>query len=373
MKKIVENFIELVKIPTHSREERMIADVLKAKLLELGLEVYEDNTGTVIGGNAGNIIARLRGDSDIAPLIFSAHMDRVANNGTIHPVVDEDKRIIRSDGSSILAADNVAGICVILEALRTIKSNNITHGDIEVILSVCEEDAVSGSRHLDYSKIKSNMALVFDISGRIGKIVNQAPSKCKITYRIHGKSAHAGNEPEKGINAIKIAADMIMQLPDGRISAFTTGNISTIHGGGRTTNTVCDYVEILAEIRSIDQTEFARVLGECRQIVKNVADKYSIRIDYDENIFYNTFRIENDEQILQILNQTMQALAIEAKIVNGGGGMDANRFNEHGIKAVGVAPGYLCNHTNEEHVYIDDMLKCAAVAVKFVEFLAEKH
>lgn len=373
MQELVKNFIELVKIPTYSRDERMIADALKAKLLELGLEVREDNTGAAIGGNAGNIIATLRGDSALTPLIFSAHMDRVANNGAIQPVIDADNRIIRSDGSSILAADNVAGICVILEALRSIKTNQVTHGDIEVILSVCEEDAVSGSRHLDYSQIKSRMALVFDISGRIGKIVNQAPSKCKITCQIHGKSAHAGNEPEKGINAIKIAADMIMQLPDGRISPFTTGNISTITGGGRTTNTVCDYVELLAEIRSVNQSEFETVLKEFRQIVKNMERKYSVSIDYEENIFYNTFRIEEQEQILQTLKCAMQELNLEHKIVNGGGGMDANRFNEHGIKSVGIAPGYLLNHTNGEHVYIDDMLKCAAVAVKFVELLAKNR
>ena len=79
-KQMLEEFLELVQIPVNSRNERQIADVLKAKLEALGLEVTEEDTGAKIGGDAGNIRAVLRGTADCEPLLFSAHMDRVANN-----------------------------------------------------------------------------------------------------------------------------------------------------------------------------------------------------------------------------------------------------------------------------------------------------
>ena len=116
-KQMLEEFLELVQIPVQSRNERQIANVLKAKLEALGLEVTEEDTGAKIGGNAGNIRAVLRGTADCEPLLFSAHMDRVANHGAIKPVIDEDKDIVTSDGTSILAADDVAGLCIILDAM----------------------------------------------------------------------------------------------------------------------------------------------------------------------------------------------------------------------------------------------------------------
>lgn len=372
MQEIVKEFIELVKIPVHSRDERAIADVLKAKLTDLGLVVSEDNVGQEFGGNAGNIVAVLRGQSDLEPLIFSAHMDRVANNGCINPQIDTKRGLITSDGQSILAADNVAGLCVILAALRSIKAAGKPHGDIEVVLSACEEDGVLGSKYLDYKSIQAKMALVFDISGRVGRVVNQAPSKCKLQYIVHGKSAHAGNEPEIGINALKAAAALIGMLPDGRISPGTTANIAAIKGGGATTNIVCDYVEILAEARSNNAAEFDELLQRFSLAPQVIEQEFGVKIDYTEDIFYRSFHVSEKEPLLCLLKEAMQAEGVLCEITSGGGGMDGNRFNARGIKAVGVAPGYKKNHTPNELVYIEDLQKCTDIAVRFVELLAAK-
>lgn len=371
MQEIVKDFIELVKIPVHSRDERAIADILKVRLKDLGLEVREDNVGDMFGGNAGNIIAVLRGQPNLQPLIFSAHMDRVSNNGCINPLLDEVQGIITSDGQSILAADNVAGLSVILAALRQIKSLGKPHGDIEVVISVCEEDGVLGSKYLDYSRLQSKMALIFDISGRVGRIVNRAPSKCKLQYIVHGKSAHAGNEPEKGINAVKAAAALINILPDGRLSPYTTANIAVINGGGTTTNIVCDYVDILAEARSNEATEFEELLNKFRSAAQVVEQDFGVRIEYNETVFYTSFHVPENELLITLLKAAMQAEGVVSEVNSGGGGMDGNRFNAQGIMSVGVAPGYQKNHTPNELVYIEDLKKCTAIAVKFVELLAE--
>lgn len=79
-----------------------------------------------LDGNAGNIIARLKGEPDIPAVLLPAHMDRVSNPGNITPVIHEDTGTITSDGNSILAADNVSGVCAILDGIRKAKADNIS-------------------------------------------------------------------------------------------------------------------------------------------------------------------------------------------------------------------------------------------------------
>lgn len=360
---IVQDLLELVKIPVQSRNERQIADNVKAKLQSLGLEVTEDPI-YVEGGNTGNIRALLKGDPTIEPLLFFAHLDRVKNNEAISPVYDEENNILKADGNTILAADDVSGICVILDALRRITSSDKPHGDIEVALSVCEEAGVLGSKYFDFSSFKAKKAYVFDVPGHIGKIVLQAPSKAKIIYKIYGKSAHAGNEPEKGINAIRAAAALILNIPDSRITPFTTTNISTIHAGTNATNVVCDYAEVLAEARSTDNTEFEAILEKFAAPITKIEAEYGVRIDYTPNVLYKTFKVEQEEGIVKIAAKAMATLGLEPLYARGGGGMDGNHFNNNGIQAIGIAPGYFKNHTPTEHIYLDDFKKCGQLAAE---------
>lgn len=362
--KIIKDFLELVKLPVQSRSERIIADNVKNKLIALGLEVKEDETGEKIGGNTGNIYAVLKGSPDIEPILFSAHLDRVKNNEKINPIYDEENKTFKADGETILAADDVSGICTVLDALRRITASDKPHGDIEVAFSVCEEAGVLGSKYFDFNAFKSRKAYVFDAPGHIGRIILQAPSKCKFTYKIHGKSAHAGNEPEKGINAIKAASALIMQLPDNRQSPYTTTNISTIHAGTNSTNVVCDYAEILAEARSTNDKEFEEVLQKFAAPVKEIEEKYGVTIEYNENVMYYTFKIEPEEEVVQIAMKAMNKLGIEPVLNAGGGGMDGNHFNRHGIKAIGIAPGYFKNHTPNEHIFIEDLITCGKLAAE---------
>lgn len=122
--RIIEEFKELVSIEVYSRKERAIADVLKKKLTDLGLTVTEDGAGEILGGDTGNLYAVLPGDPSIEPVLFSAHMDRVANNGHISPVINEEEGIIHSDGKTILAGDDIGGVCAILAMLRTVQEEN---------------------------------------------------------------------------------------------------------------------------------------------------------------------------------------------------------------------------------------------------------
>lgn len=371
MQQMIKDFLEFVQIPVESRNERQLADNVIAKLQVLGLEVREDETAKIVNGNTGNIYGLLKGDSALEPIMFSAHLDRVKNNGAITPTVDTEAGVIKADGQTILASDDVSGICVILESLRQVVASGTRHGDIEVALSVCEEAGVLGAKHFDFAQFKSKKAYVFDAPGRIGKMVLQAPSKAKITYKVHGLSAHAGNEPEKGINAAKAAAALVMEIPDSRITPFTTANVSTILAGGKTTNVVCDYAEVMAEARSTDAAEFAKVLQDFQTPIAAIEDKYKVKIECNVEVLYHTFKVEKTEEIVKIAETAMAKLGIEPNYARGGGGMDGNHFNEHGIKAIGIAPGYFKNHTKDEFIHINDMVKCGDLAFAIIEAAAK--
>ncbi|MGL5624332.1 M28 family peptidase, partial [Cetobacterium sp.] len=221
---IIREFMELVEIDVASKNERVIADVVTKKLKDIGCLVYEDNTGEKIGGNTGNLFAILEGTREGA-LLFSAHLDRVANGIGIKPKIVGSK--IVSNGT-ILSADDVSGIAAILDGLRKVVNSKKSHPRIEILLTVCEEKGVSGSKYVDYSQIKSKIAFVLDSPGRIGRVINAAPSKASLNFEVVGKSAHAGNFPEKGVNSLVTAAKVLSRIKDGRIDEITTANWASI-------------------------------------------------------------------------------------------------------------------------------------------------
>ena len=353
---IIEEFAELVKIPVQSRDERKIADVLKQKLTAMGLSVFEDQAGEKLQGNTGNIIARLPGEPGIPSILLSAHMDRVGNDGKIYPVSAENGVLLRSSGSSILAADDVGGLCAILDGLRQVLAEGCPHGAIEVVFSVCEELGVAGSRCMDFSQLQSRQAYVLDAPGRIGRIVLQAPTKCKVQVRVTGRSAHAGSDPEKGLSAIRVAAVALSRLREGRITPYTTSNFGSFHGGS-STNVVCDLVEILGEVRSLKQPEMDAYIDEMEKVFADTAAEYHAKIEVQVQVLYRSFSLSEQLPVVKIAQKALAGLGIAPVCCAGGGGMDGNHFNAHGISTVGLTLGYSKNHTPEEEIVVQDLVQ----------------
>lgn len=368
---MIKDFLELTSIEVYSKRERAIADVLKKKLTALGCTVEEDQTGEKIGGDTGNLYALLKGDPSVPAILFSSHMDRVGNNGKIRAFWDKEEGIIYSDKKTILAADDVSGICCILQALRTIQQEGIPHGDIEVCFSVCEEVGVQGASHYDFSKFRSKMAFVFDIPGRAGRIVTQAPGKGKVTLTIHGRKAHAGNEPEKGLNALKVAADLLMHLPDGRLSPESTANFAMITAGSAT-NVVVDKVVMIGEQRSTNIEEYRAISANIRRAARAIGEAWNTKIDVDILDQYQTFHVPDTALPCQIAAEACRRVGLVPFFSRGGGGMDGNHFNAHGIETVGIAPGYSKNHTADEQLIVEDFMKCAEEAVEIIKVAAEQ-
>ena len=174
-KRIADFFAELVSIDSPSLEEREMADTLKAKFVEIGVNFTEDHTQEQTGSNAGNLFARIPGSIDGAPVLFAAHMD------TVEPAkgkkaVFHDDGTVTSDGTTVLGADDLAGVTAIYEAVRHITEAGAPHSPIEILISTGEELYCKGANAFDYSQVQAKEACSGpERSNRCGSLCSSDP------------------------------------------------------------------------------------------------------------------------------------------------------------------------------------------------------
>lgn len=368
--RLVNEFLELVQIDSETKFEGEIAKVLKNKFTELGLEVIEDEAKEKTGHEANNLICNLKGNSNEAdPIFFTAHMDTVTPGKNVKPIIEEN--YITSDGTTILGADDKAGIAVILETIRTLKENNMKHGDLQFVITVGEESGLVGAKALDTSLLKAKFGYALDSDGDIGSLIVSAPYQAKVTAKVYGKSAHAGVEPEKGISAITVAAKALSQMKLGRIDEETTANIGYFHGGKISqTNVVVDYVEIVGEARSLTKEKLEKVTSEMERSFNNIAEKYGGSAQVDIKEMYPGFQLHKDDKVVQIAQQTAEQLGFTSKLLNSGGGSDANIFNSYGIPTANLAVGYEYIHTTKERIKIDRLVDLTKFVIGIIQNVA---
>lgn len=364
--RLVEEFIELVQIDSTTSKEGAVAKVLVDKLQQLGFDVVIDDAGIKSGGETGNIIATLKGNRSGKTVLFSSHMDTVRPGECIKPIIDLDKGIIKSDGTTVLGGDDKGGIAAILEAMKIIKENHIEHSDIQIVFSIWEEGGLIGAKYLDYSKINADFAFVLDGGGAPGQIIVKAPAQDSIEVKIKGKSAHAGVLPEKGISAIMVASRAIENMKLLRIDEETTANIGTVKGG-IATNIVMPELKILAEARSLDNSKLDIQTQHMVDTFKQAAHDFGAEIEIKTKRMYKAFNIDENDEIVNVVKKVLSKMGIKPMVVSTGGGSDTNIFNANGIKAVNLSVGMEKAHTLEEYIAIEDLMNSARMIVQIVK------
>ena len=362
--RLVNEFLELVKIDSLSYKERQMCDTLKQKIQNLGYSPIEDDAGQKVGGECGNIICTIKGSKNVPAILVTAHMDTVVPGIGKKPIVDGD--IIKSDGTTILGGDDAAGIAVILETLRVLKEDNIQHGDIQIAFTIAEEVGLLGAKNMDFSKIYAKYGFILDSDGRVGCAAVKAPSQNKIHVVVKGKAAHAGMEPENGISAFSIMAEAIANMKLGRIDEETTANIGIINGG-IATNIVCDRVEIEGEARSRQQAKLEAQTDHMRECFEKASKNWGGKVEFTSEIEYPSFNIENDSNIVKILEIAAKKSGFKFEAVVTGGGSDTNIFNSKGIEAVDISIGMEKVHSVQEQISITDMQSSVLFLIAIIE------
>ncbi len=362
--RLIEEFMELIQIDSETKEENEIVDVLRKKFTDLGLEVVEDDSKSRTGHGAGNLICTLKGDKEADAIYFTSHMDTVVPGKGIKPSI-EDGYIV-SDGTTILGADDKAGLAALLEAIRLLKEENISHGDIQFVITAGEESGLVGAKELDTSLLKAKFGYAVDSDGVVGDIIVAAPTQAKVIAIVKGKTAHAGLAPEKGVSAITIASKAIAKMPLGRIDKETTANIGRFEGGQKT-NIVCDYVEILAEARSLDPEKLEKQVQKMKKAFEEAATEMGGKVEVESTIMYPGYKQVDGDHVVEVAKRAAKRIGRESKLKTSGGGSDANVIAGFGIPTVNLAVGYEEIHTTNERMPVKDLIKVTEFIVAIIE------
>lgn len=350
---IASLFLQLVAIDSPSGHEQELADFIAKKLDEQKIMHERDAYG--------NIIAKVAGVGE--PLLLAAHMDTVSPGTNIRAnIVDGD--LITTDGTTVLGADDKAGIVEILLALKYLALHDIAHRSLEIVFTREEESGLVGAKNLDYSRITAREGLVVDRSGAIETVVIASPFVSGIDIEIWGKSAHAGS-PEHGINAIKVAADAIGKLAVGRIDEETTNNIGMM-SGGVARNVVPEMARVHVDVRSHRKEKLDAQLELIAKIFQEEAQRNGAEINFSVDHGCHGYCYAADDTFITQAIDAWKQLGKVAILEKAGGASDANNFAERGIKVIDVGYGGIYPHTTREQIRISDMALGIQFLVEFV-------
>lgn len=374
--RLAQSFQALVRIDSVSRQEGRLCRFLQQRLQGLGCETRLDGAGKIVDGDSGNLVAYFAGHLRAAPLLLSAHMDTVEPGRAIRPGLADG--VFYSEGDTILGADDKSAIAIILEVLQCIREQNLPSGPLEIVFTVCEETGLLGAKHLSYELISAREGYVLD-TRNTEAIVIRAPSANRLTFRIHGKAAHAGAAPEKGINAILLAGKALAGMTLGRIDRETTCNIGLIHGG-LAINIVPEQVVVQGEVRSHDEAKLQQVTAEMVGAFESVIASWQAEgIDGHPHLEsevvrdFDRLNIDPGHAVVDKARRAAATLGMRMDTVGSGGGSDANVFARHGIITGVLGTGMENVHTLQETIRLADMARSARLLLEIIHIHAQDH
>lgn len=401
---LLPRFLRYVKTETRSDESSQttpstqtqvaFAQVLKKELEDLGLTnvFYNEENGFVIGTLPSNIEKKVRS------IGFIAHMDTADFNAVnVNPqiienydgestiVLDSEEHytlntkdfpnlknyeghtLITTDGSTLLGADDKAGIAEIMTAMEILLKNpTIPHGEIKVAFGPDEEIGV-GADKFDVQQFDVDFAYTVD-GGPLGELQYETFSAAQANISIQGKNVHPGTAKDTMINALQLAIDFHKQLPADEVPEKTTGYEGFFHLMGLNGNV--EEATMSYIIRDHDREKFEvrkAKITEIQEKLNSRFDQTRVKVDmYDQ--YYNMREIiEKDMSIVELAKQAMIDLEIEPVIEPVRGGTDGSKISYLGIPTPNLFAGGENMHGRFEFVSLQVMEKATDVIVKIAE------
>ena len=401
---LLPRFLRYVKTETRSDESSQttpstqtqvaFAQVLKKELEDLGLTnvFYNEENGFVIGTLPSNIEKKVRS------IGFIAHMDTADFNAVnVNPqiienydgestiVLDSEEHytlntkdfpnlknyeghtLITTDGSTLLGADDKAGIAEIMTAMEILLKNpTIPHGEIKVAFGPDEEIGV-GADKFDVQQFDVDFAYTVD-GGPLGELQYETFSAAQANISIQGKNVHPGTAKDTMINALQLAIDFHNQLPADEVPEKTTGYEGFFHLMGLNGNV--EEATMSYIIRDHDREKFEARKAKITEIQEKLNSRFDqtrVKVDmYDQ--YYNMREIiEKDMSIVELAKQAMIDLEIEPVIESVRGGTDGSKISYLGIPTPNLFAGGENMHGRFEFVSLQVMEKATDVIVKIAE------
>ncbi len=366
--RLINSFITMAQIPSVSGREGQMKDYLKGQFQERGLQVIEDQAGVKLQGEAGNLWVKIPGSLEADTILLAAHMDTVEPGEGIRAIVEDG--VIKSQGNTILGSDDKAAIAAILEALDVIRENQLSHGPLELLFTVGEEQGLQGVKLFDFSSSNATMAFALDAGGDPGVIITQSPCQNEIEYKVHGKSAHAGINPEKGINAIQAAALALSRMPCGRIDRETTCNLGIIEGG-TARNIVADYCYIRGEARSLNRSRLDQITQLLKDTFIATVQEQGARAEVEVKFLYPEITLNPEDPVVSTAVQAIESIGLQPRLGSTGGGSDASIIHQGGIPCVNLGIGMNNVHTCDEYIKTSHLIKDTEIILAIIKEVAQ--
>lgn len=356
---VVERFQAIVPIDNPSGREAGIRARIAETLQALGLD------DQAVDG-AGNLFVRVPGAAGREVIMLSAHMDSVPPCEGIVPVPDvrNERPIIRSEGRTILGADDKAGIAVILEVMAQLAQQGFrTNHPLELFFSTGEEVGLTGAKGFDLGQSRAAYCYVLDGEGRVGLVFNAGPSQENIEIACTGKASHAGIAPEAGVSAIQMGAALCAALPTGRLGEDLTANIGVVQGGNAM-NIVAPSLILRAEMRSHDETRLSDLLdryeGLCREVEARFAGG---TVTFRRVRRYNRFHVDPAQPVVLRAIEAGRKRGVNPACMPMNIGSDAHILNAGGLPTVVLGMGFHYSHSLGEFIFCEELEQvCQLVA-----------
>ena len=295
---ITELFLELVAVPSPSGRERAVGERIRGWLVDAGVEAAFDGAGAVNGSDAGNLVATVPGAAGAPVYLFVAHMDTV-ETGTpaVTPRIDGDG-VIRSSGDTILGADNKSAVAAVMRLCAAAAGRPVAERPTLVAAFTCREESGRMGVSLLDLPVAVDCAFCVDGSRPIGTVITRALGQTVFQFAIRGRTAHAAANPEAGVSAVRVAAEIVAELPLGRLAGGGSASIAAIVGGGvidrwgdepdvtvalrRTpTNSVPALALVKGEVRGYTVAEMENTVRMMEAIAARVCAAHGATYDWD--------------------------------------------------------------------------------------------
>ena len=366
--RVVETFLELVRIDSPSREEAACAAYCAYALTDVGCSVAFDDTAKATGSDTGNLIAELPGTLP-GTLVLSAHLDTVEPGRGVEPVVSDG--VIFSAGDTILGADDKCGLAAAIECVRRIAESGEPHPTLRCVFTVQEEVGLTGAKHLDPAHAHGDLCLVLDADGAPGGIIIGAPTHMTFKAVFLGKAAHAGVSPELGVSAIEMASRAIDRMELGRLDEQSTANVGSIQGG-TATNVVAARVEITGECRSLDSVRVERIRTAMSDAMESAARESGGSVEIAWQTEYEGFLLDEDSPLVDLVRDACLSAGLTPSTRTTGGGSDANILAAKGVPTLALSSGMQGVHGVSEQIAIADIEALADLCVAVVRRLGAR-
>jgi tripeptide aminopeptidase len=292
-----------------------------------------------------------------------AHMDTVQSTAGVKPVIRDN--IIKSDGTTILGADNRAGIAIVLYAIELLKQNSVSSPPFEAIFTIGEETGLFGSTHLELDKMKSRTVFILDSSASPGSYVLMAPGAYEFEINLIGKTSHAAVNPQNGVNALKMAGELIHRIKLGQVDDATTFNFGKIVGG-EANNIVPSKINLSGEIRSLNMNSFDQHFQHLEEVLQSIITEHNGSYNISKTEAFPGYQLSEESETIKKLYQSMEKLELKPLPLKYKGGSDANILNNRGLQAVNLGIGAKKPHSVSEFIKVSDMVIMANLVYDLV-------